>query len=389
MKKRRVLIIHHRSQYGGAPRSLIENLNYFKKDRNLKIDIICPKGEVFYKIEKLGFNIIPTKGVPIFDNSNFGYYKKLRWLILIREIYFLIYFLFTFRNIKENYDIIHLNEILCFPIIPYLKKKFSCKIITHQRTKLSTKNSLRIKWMNSILKKNVFKIICIDKDCQLSLHSSLRNKSVIILNCISKKNEKKNRSINRFKKDLITFGFVGQLNESKGIKKLIKAFKLLSENKNIELKIYSPFPIFNLKNLILNYLNIRKDFYLFYKRENLVKYKNIKFMGYIKSLEKVYKNIDVLVFPNEDYAIGRPVFEAGYYGIPSLVAHKHKKSEYLINGKTGYIINPNTPENLLKNIKKINNKKTINKFGAQALKLSKQNFSVSKNSKKIVNLYFS
>ena len=31
MKKKRILIIHHRSQYGGAPRSLIENLNMSKK----------------------------------------------------------------------------------------------------------------------------------------------------------------------------------------------------------------------------------------------------------------------------------------------------------------------------------------------------------------------
>ncbi len=31
MKKKRILIIHHRSQYGGAPRSLIENLNILKK----------------------------------------------------------------------------------------------------------------------------------------------------------------------------------------------------------------------------------------------------------------------------------------------------------------------------------------------------------------------
>ena len=246
MKKKKILIIHHRSQYGGAPRSLIENLNFFKKNKNLTIDIVCPLGEVYSKIKKIGFVPISTVGVPIFDNSNYGYYKNLRWLILLREFYFLICFLFTLRNIKNNYDIIHINEILCFPIIPILKK-ISCKIIVHQRTRLIKNNSLRIKWMNKILKKNVFKIISIDKDCQKTLSSVLKKKSTIILNCISGKKLKK------ILEKKITYGFVGQLNESKGIKKLIKAFKLLNKNKNIELKIYSPFPKFNLKNFILDF----------------------------------------------------------------------------------------------------------------------------------------
>ncbi len=383
MKKKRILIIHHRSQYGGAPRSLIENLNFYKKNKNLKIDVICPLGDVYSKIQKIGFSPISTFGVPIFDNSNYGYYKNLRWIILLREFYFLICFLFTLRNIKENYDIIHINEILCFPIIPILKKKFLCKIIVHQRTRLSKNNSLRVRWMNKIIKKNVFKIISIDKDCQETLSSDLKKKSTIILNCISEKKIKKN---NRKK---ITYGFVGQLNESKGIKKLIKAFKFLNNNKNVELKIYSPFPKFNLRNLILDFFKIRKDFYLFYKSENLSNYNNIKFMGYKKNLANVYNNIDVLIFPNEDYAIGRPVFEAGYFGIPSIIAHKKNNSEYLLNGQTGFVVNPNTPDNILKNILKINDKKKINKFGNKALKLSRKNFSVRKNTKKIINLYFS
>ena len=110
-------------------------------------------------------------------------------------------------------------------------------------------------------------------------------------------------------------------------------------------------------------------------------------MGYKRNLSNIYNNIDVLVFPSEDYAIGRPVFEAGYFGIPSIVAHKKKNSEYLLNGKTGFIVNPNTPENILKNILKINNKKKINKFGKKALDLSRKNFSVKKNTKKILLIY--
>ena len=127
MKKKRILIIHHRSQYGGAPRSLIENLNILKKYKNLEIDIICPYGDVYNKIKKIGYSPIGTQGVPIFDNSNFGYYKNFRWLILLREIYFLFCFILTINYIKKTYDIIHLNEILCFPVLSILKKNLIVK----------------------------------------------------------------------------------------------------------------------------------------------------------------------------------------------------------------------------------------------------------------------
>ena len=385
MKKKRILIIHHRSQYGGAPRSLIENLNILKKYKNLEIDIICPYGDVYNKIKKIGYRPIGTQGVPIFDNSNFGYYKNFRWLILLREVYFLFCFILTINYIKKTYDIIHLNEILCFPVLSILKKKFNCKIFIHQRTKLKKINSIRIKWMNNILNKYVHKIISIDKECQKTLSLSLKKKSCVITNSINQIKFK--RSKIKYKKTI--FGFVGQLNESKGIKKLILSFKHFNKNDKVELRIFSPFPKFNVKNFILDIFNIRKDFYRFYKFEELNKHKNIKFMGYESNLIKLYKNIDVLIFPNEDYAVGRPVFEAGFFGIPSIIAHKNSNSEYLIDGKTGYTIYPNTIKNIIKAILKINNKKKIITMGKRAEKLCKKNFSAKKNSDKILKLYFS
>ncbi len=387
MKKKRILIIHHRSQYGGAPRSLIENLNILKKNKKLEIDIICPYGEVYNRLKKKKFKLIGTKGVPIFDNSNYGYYEKFRWLVLIREIYFLFCFIRTLNKIDKIYDIIHLNEILCFPILRILKKKFFCKIIIHQRTRLKKINSLRINWMNNMLRKYVYKIIVIDKECQKSLNSSLKKKSCIILNSVSEKIILKNKKIKTNKK--IVFGFVGQLHESKGIKKLVLCFKKYCKDKNIELRIFSPFPEFKIKNLLLNFFKIRKDFYFFYKSEELHKYSNIKFMGYQTNLNKLYKNMDVLVFPNEDYAIGRPVFESAFFGIPSIIAYKHKISEYLIHGKTGYTIYPNTPNNIYKRIVKITDNKIIYKMGIKAAKLCSKNFSAKKNTDKIIKLYFS
>ena len=387
MHKKKILIIHHRSQYGGAPKSLIENLKFLQHSKNLEIDIICPYGDVYKRLSKMKFNLIKTYGVPLFDNSNFGYYKNVRWVIFLREFYFFLLFSITLFKIIKNYDLIHINEILCFPIIPILKKKFNAKIVVHQRTKLKKNNSMRVKWMNRILNKYVDKIISIDQACKASLNKKLIKKTVIIYNSLDITKIKK-KKFKKKKKNKIVFGFVGQLTDSKGIKKLIFSFlDILKIYKNIELKIYSPIPQRKIINQILDFLKIRSDFYKFYIKEKLYDLKKIKFMGYKKNLNKVFSHIDVLVFPNEDHAIGRPVFEAGFYSTPSIAAYSEKKSEYIIHNKTGYTYYPNEKEKLKKQILNVIEKKRFKSMGKYAFKLSNKNFSLKANSKKLEDVY--
>lgn len=386
MNKKKILIIHHRSQYGGAPKSLIENLKFLQQSKNLEIDIICPFGDVYKRLSKMKINLIKTYGVPLFDNSNYGYYKNLRWLIILRELYFFLLFYWTLIKIKKNYDLIHINEILCFPIIPILKKKFNTKIVIHQRTKVKKNKSIRIKWMNKILEKYVDKIISIDSVCKDSLNKKLIKKTVIIHNSLDSTNIKKQKI--KHDKNQIIFGFVGQLTDSKGIKKLIYSFlDVLKLYKNIELKIYSPTPQKRILNQILSFLKIRSDFYEFYIKEKLYNFKKIKFMGYKKNLNKIFNHIDILIFPNEDHAIGRPVFEAGFYSTPAIAAYSKKISEYIIHNKTGYTYYPNEKRELKKQILNIVKKKKFKSLGKHAFKLSSKNFSLKKNSKKLKDLY--
>ena len=61
--------------------------------------------------------------------------------------------------------------------------------------------------------------------------------------------------------------------------------------------------------------------------------------GYEGSLEKVYENLDILCFPSHLNAIGRPVIEASYFKIPSIVSLRHlKENDYIENDVSGIII---------------------------------------------------
>ena len=52
------------------------------------------------QLVKKGIPIIKIPGVSQFCNTEYGFYRKLRWLILIREI-FLIVSLFVFYKAKK------------------------------------------------------------------------------------------------------------------------------------------------------------------------------------------------------------------------------------------------------------------------------------------------
>ena len=72
--------------------------------------------------------------VPRFNHFELGCYRGFRWLLLIREIFGLIYFLFLVKLKLRLKDIekFHLNEIELV-IITFIETFFSSRITSHLR----------------------------------------------------------------------------------------------------------------------------------------------------------------------------------------------------------------------------------------------------------------
>ena len=87
-----ILYINHVNIMAGSSKSLHEILRSLP-DSEVKKYAICPKGPFseHLKLEKIPF--ITTFGVCQFNNTQYSYYRKLRWLILIREIFILPFIL--------------------------------------------------------------------------------------------------------------------------------------------------------------------------------------------------------------------------------------------------------------------------------------------------------
>ena len=174
--------------------------------------------------------MIKTLGLSKFDNSILGYYRGLRWLILLREILLIFPTLFSVFLIKKNIkklDLIHFNEVTLVPTIFIFKFFFKEPFILHCRI-LFKKNNYFGKRICKFLKKNIFKIIAIDNDVKNSFPSNL-NIEVIRNIFVIKKMKKKTF----FKDGYINLGYIGSYLKYKGLEDLILIHNKLNKKRTI------------------------------------------------------------------------------------------------------------------------------------------------------------
>ena len=224
MKK--ILFIHNHKDFSGAARSLAETIEGLKF--KYEIYVICPTGSASSFLSKCKINVINVKGVPRFNHFEIGYYKSLRWLILLRETILLIYFFFKLFNLKKKLkkiENIHLNEFELIILSPILNFFFKTNITTHLRSRLRLNSgNLRIKFLKFISRKFIKKIIAIDNDCYETSYD--KKNTEIVYNVLNKEKEIKKNYNNNIN---LTFGFIGNFLKRKGIYDLLLAFKKINQ----------------------------------------------------------------------------------------------------------------------------------------------------------------
>ena len=392
MKK--VLYIDGVGVFGGACRSLFENIKILK-DKEVDPYFIIQKGSILKYYGLLSKNIISVLGISRFDNTKYSYYKGLRWLILIRELFFVPFTLYAFIKAKvkwREFDVIHINELTeVLPII-FSRLFFKAPIVVHCRSLYhNDPRSYRNKIIKAIIKRNVSCLIAIDKNVYNSIPKVV--KSAIINNSYSPitKPYKKTKKANT---NSFVIGYAGSLSKMKGIYELIECFKLLKEE-NLDIKLLVAGDIPKKYNLLVE--TILKKLKLI-NQKSLQDFKNlilkygienkVSFLGNIDEMSKFYQQIDALCFPSFLDAPGRPIIEAAYFGVPSIVTIKKPQEDTLIHNKTGIAISTNDPKLVKKTlIHLFENPKIYLTMGVKANELYKKNFDPKKNSILLLKTY--
>jgi len=101
-----------------------------------------------------------------------------------------------------------------------------------------------------------------------------------------------------------------------------------------------------------------------------------------------YENIDILCFPSYLNAAGRPVFEAAFSKVPSIVAISEPMADTIVDRQTGYCIAPRSASAIADAIEYFcQNPEEIQRMGEAAYQLAMRNFDVRKNAVQMIEIY--
>lgn len=335
----RVLYLHPAAAFGGASKSLIELYSQLRA-MGVEATVLTPAGSASVAFAKAGMDVRGVKGLSQFDNTRFGHYRNLRWLILLRELFLLPFSLLGLWRLRhERFDLIHVNEVTLLPIGLFAKWLLDLPMIVHVRSLQREPGSgWRTGLINRWLREKAAAVIAIDHTVARTLapdlplhvvHNGLRIDAAYAPAAGNQNND-----------EAVRIGFLGVLIPAKGIYELVEAMHIL-KRRGVRAECLvageNARELSGIKAWALRKLGFARDVRaeLEILIEKLGLQQQVHLLGFVEDVRRLYPTIDILCFPSHLDATGRPVFEAAFYGIPSVVAVKNPTPDSIINGVTG------------------------------------------------------
>lgn len=389
----KIFFLHGVSGYGGSTKSLLELFTQLKS-HGVSGTVLCPPGKSEKILAENGMLTHKVWGLSQFDNTQFGHYRGLRWIILMREFCFLLPTIMSLLRVKfktQNIDIIHANEITLLPVAILAKKIFKCPLVVHVRSIQRGKaKDIRSRLLFKMLKNHADSVIAIDKTVQASLPDYID--AEVVHNGINLSNTRLYES--ETPRDILRIGIVGMLLRVKGIYEFLNAAKILLVDKGLKAEFVVVGENARSPNKLLTWFyrklgfsaDVMSDLLGFIKMHNLEQHFDVK--GFVLDVRSIYSNLDVLCFPCHVNALGRPVFEAALFGIPSIVALKDPKEDAIIDKETGLCIETPNAEALAEAIEYfLQNPQERMRMGNNAQNFASTIFNINENAKKMLGIY--
>lgn len=396
----RVLYIDGVGPFGGASRSLFEAVRALKTE-GVKPYFLAANGTALNFYGQVAEELIATRGLTRFDNTHYSHYRGVRWLVLLREIFHLPYTLLAIRKAlgkwKGKIDVIHVNEVT--EIIPGLlvKRLFQVPMVVHVRSpQWSNQHSLRSRWVNGVLKRSANAIIAINETTRATMPAEL-NVDVIQNSFTPKRSPDPDPSmlhkLEKLRASSLKIGFVGNVQVSKGILELVEAARLLKEQgADVEFVIVGGHTRVDkgLKGWVLSKAGLLQDV-VEELQQRIKQYgleRSFHLLGATSDIQCVYERLDVITFPSHFDAPGRPVFEAAFSAVPSIVCVSKPLSDTLVHNVTGLAIPARDPVALSDAIRYFEkNRDEVKRMGREAQKLAIDNFEPIRNASRLFDVY--
>jgi len=178
-------------------------------------------------------------------------------------------------------------------------------------------------------------------------------------------------------RDDMVIGIVGQISRLKGHDVFLKAASIvLKKNKNVKFLIVGEVRRERDQGLceaLINKLNLKE---------------NVIFTGYRDDVANLMASIDILAFPTLKESFGRSAIEAMAHAKPVVASNVGGVPEIVIDGKTGTLVPPGSPEKLADGLLElINDKKKREDMGNEGLRVVREKFDIKDMMNRIENAY--
>lgn len=389
-RRTRVLVLHASAAFGGASKSLVELLTGIPREA-IEVTVLCPGGAVAERFRNAGMEVLEVGGLSQFDNTRIGFYRGLRWIILLREIALLPGTLRAlWRLRRRDFDLVHANEITIAPVGVLAKIILGLPLVVHVRSVQragAQRLDRRTKWLFNLLRRYADVVVPIDETVKRSLPPDLPAR--IVHNTLSLQGtEHAPQPAARLR-----VGFVGNFLPFKGILEFVQAARLCRDrNLPVEFIVAGDNPrvLGGIRGWILGVLGLARDLrsevHDYVHRAGLEE--TVRFTGFVDDVAKIYSNIDVLCFATHLDAPGRPVLEAAFYGIPSIVAVRDPLPDTIVHGETGICIDAPEPERIAQEIEYLHRQPAERmRLGDGAKQLARRSFDRELNAAAIHGIY--
>jgi glycosyltransferase involved in cell wall biosynthesis len=392
-----ILFVHHRPQLGGAPLSLAFLIRYL--DDRYEPHVYCPPGPAAALFTESGATVHTG---PI---SHFVHvwepYRGLRWLLLGRELMLLPRHLWKLRATlrSRDFEIVHLNESTLLPA-GWLAHRMRKNVVWHLRTALVNEGlDRRSKFVTSVIERTASRVIAIDDDVaqRFRLHRPIEvipNSAELPPADPTPSREAKEAL--GLDPDVPAVGFFGFIRRQKGWPELVQAAQNLIE-RGIEAQfvvmgggVRAPDYFRTWRGRLLARLGLlvdeESDFRDWVARSGLTKH--FHFVSFTIQTREVYRALDLVVFPNQEVGLGRPVIEAAANARPVVASGSTTGAEVLVPGETGVLVPRDSPQALADAIGElVVDPEKRRAMGRAAYELARERFYPQRNARAIEAVY--
>jgi glycosyltransferase involved in cell wall biosynthesis len=383
----RVLLLHSAASFGGASKSLTEFAAQAVSPE-VELHVICPPGKAADAFASVGMKVRPVRGLSQFDNTRYGHYRGVRWLVLLRELALLPFSLAALRRARRDsgFDLIHVNEITLLPLGLLAKKLLGIPLVVHVRS-LQHRAGPISAWIARRLQHDADAVIAIDETVKRTLPVAVD--AHVIHNGLAVDAVPAQGTPHVFRA-----GIVGLLLKLKGVYEFVEAARILLKERGVQAEFWivgeNARPVRGLKGWLLRKLDfardVRQELQDAIERDGLGKAVLLK--GFQADVQAVYRQLDVLCFPSHLDAAGRPVFEAAFFGLPSIVAVRNPPPDTIVHDETGLCIDDPDPVALADAIERlVRDPELRRRLGANARTLAEANFDIARNAQELLALY--